>query len=244
MTESEWLSCTEPNKMLEFLGGRASDRKLRLFAVSCIRRVFHLLDDKPASRKTIEFAERFADGQATTDALHGNAWGKSGEAWAIVHWQAIEAAQDASTFAAGTIADAVARSDKGTHDAWATAFDVAYNQQNYHLSEARAIADAAAPAKWVALRESTRTDEEKSQCHLVRDIFGNPFRPVTVDPAWLTVKQMAEAIYEERRFGDMPSLADALEEAGCSSADILAHYRQPGEHVRGCWVLDLLLGKD
>ena len=54
---------------------------------------------------------------------------------------------------------------------------------------------------------------------------------------------LAQAIYEERRFGDLPVLADALEEAGCTDADILSHCRGPGPHVRGCWVVDLLLGK-
>jgi hypothetical protein len=83
---------------------------------------------------------------------------------------------------------------------------------------------------------------------LVRDIFGNPFRPVSVDPAWLrwndgTAVAIARRVYDERRFEDLPILADALEEAGCTSGDILEHCRGPGPHVRGCWVVDLLLGK-
>lgn len=83
---------------------------------------------------------------------------------------------------------------------------------------------------------------------LLREIIGNPFCPVTADPSWLawngrTAEILAERIYEERRFGDLPILADALEEAGCTDEAILAHCRQPGDHVRGCWVVDLLLGK-
>jgi hypothetical protein len=86
------------------------------------------------------------------------------------------------------------------------------------------------------------------QANMVRDIFGNAFRPVVIDPVWLTwrdatVLKIAQTIYDERRFADMPVLADALEEAGCTNDDILNHCRQPGEHVRGCWVVDLLLGK-
>jgi hypothetical protein len=78
-------------------------------------------------------------------------------------------------------------------------------------------------------------------------LFGNPFRPAALDPAWLawndgSVRKMAEAIYEEGRFGDLPILADAPEDAGCADADVLAHCRAPGEHVRGCWVVDLLAG--
>jgi hypothetical protein len=79
----------------------------------------------------------------------------------------------------------------------------------------------------------------------LRDVFGNPFRPVTVNPTWqtATVVSLAQAIYDERAFDRMPILADALEDAGCTNADVLNHCRQPGEHVRGCWVVDLLLGK-
>lgn len=79
----------------------------------------------------------------------------------------------------------------------------------------------------------------------LRDIFGNPFHSVTFDPAWRTpnVTAVAQTIYDERRFTDMPILADALEEAGCTNEDILSHCRNGKEHARGCWVVDLLLGK-
>jgi hypothetical protein len=79
----------------------------------------------------------------------------------------------------------------------------------------------------------------------VRDIFGNPFRPVVFDPEWRTSTAMplAKQMYESRDFSTMPILADALQDAGCDNDDILNHCRQPGEHVRGCWVVDLLLGK-
>jgi len=79
----------------------------------------------------------------------------------------------------------------------------------------------------------------------IRDIFGNPFRPVTLDSRWQTetVVALAAGIYAERAFDRMPILADALEDAGCDHADILTHCRSDGPHVRGCWVVDLLLGK-
>jgi hypothetical protein len=83
---------------------------------------------------------------------------------------------------------------------------------------------------------------------LCRCIFKNPFRPASLDPGWLawndgTVVKLARSIYEERAFDRLPILADALEEAGCTDADMLAHCRGPGPHVRGCWVVDTLLGK-
>jgi hypothetical protein len=100
---------------------------------------------------------------------------------------------------------------------------------------------------YIGYQPSSR-EELVKQADLLRDIFGNPFRPVSIDPAWLTwnnatVVKLAEVIYAERRFADLPILADALEEAGCDNADILSHCREASEHVRGCWVVDLLLGK-
>jgi hypothetical protein len=85
----------------------------------------------------------------------------------------------------------------------------------------------------------------KRRATMILDIFGNPFRLVIVDPSWRTsnVVTLAEAIYQDRSFDGMPILADALMDAGCNNDDILNHCRQPSEHVRGCWVLDLLTGR-
>jgi hypothetical protein len=97
--------------------------------------------------------------------------------------------------------------------------------------------------------EGIKRAEKKALHHrhvtLIRDIIANPFHPITVNPSWLTrtVVGLAQAIYTDRAFDRLPILADALEEAGCTDADILAHCRGPGPHVRGCWVVDLILGK-
>lgn len=93
-----------------------------------------------------------------------------------------------------------------------------------------------------------KKEEREIQTLNLKDIMGNPFRPVATDPTWLSwhdgpVPRIAQAIYAERRFADLPILADALEEAGCNNADILSHCRSNGQHVRGCWVVDLILGK-
>jgi hypothetical protein len=95
----------------------------------------------------------------------------------------------------------------------------------------------------------TGQDQSRLVCDWLRDLFGNPFRQSVIGPdclAWNdgTVPRIARAIYDERAFERMPILADALEDAGCGDADILRHCREPGEHVRGCWVIDLLLGKE
>jgi hypothetical protein len=90
---------------------------------------------------------------------------------------------------------------------------------------------------------------------IVRDLWGNPFRPVVVEPGWLswneaTVPRLAQAAYEGRQLPQgyldtarLAVLADALEEAGCADPHLLAHLRSPGPHVRGCFAVDALLGR-
>ena len=87
--------------------------------------------------------------------------------------------------------------------------------------------------------------ERAIQADLLRDIFGNPFRSSELRPEWLTdtVANLARQMYASREFGAMPILADALQDAGCDDEDMLSHCRGDREHVRGCWVVDLLLGK-
>jgi hypothetical protein len=96
--------------------------------------------------------------------------------------------------------------------------------------------------------------ERTAQAWLLRDVFGNPFRPVSFDPSWRTstVTTLAQTMYDSRDFSAMPILADALQEvpsarrkgfAGCDNSDILNHCRGPGPHTRGCWVVDLVLAR-
>ena len=104
-------------------------------------------------------------------------------------------------------------------------------------------------ASWVLSPKMSEVDNlmfTSSFIGVFRDIFGNPFRPATLHPAWLTstVVALARQMYESRDFGAMPILADALQDAGCDNDDILNHCRGPGPHVRGCWVVDLVLGKE
>lgn len=148
MTEAEWLACTDPTPMLEFLEWKPDDRKILLFGIGCCERI---------------------------SVLHRD----------------------------------------------------------------RASLDAAAMQARLAA-------EPVAQSQLLRCIYGNPFRPVVVEPTWLSpnVTTMARIIFERKAFDQMPDLADEVELAGCVNAEILSHCRGPGEHVRGCWVVDLLLGKE
>jgi hypothetical protein len=123
------------------------------------------------------------------------------------------------------------------------AWETAYANARVSARRARAFAvDAVRASGGIAERMA----EWQRQCALIRCIFGDPFARKNIDRTWVTptTKKMAELAYEERRFDDLPILADALEDAGCDNADILNHCRQPGEHVRGCWVVDLLTGRN
>jgi hypothetical protein len=107
-------------------------------------------------------------------------------------------------------------------------------------AEAQREEDAPAP------REPIRRLHTFDAVELVREIFGNPFRPTMIDPVWLQwrnglIPSMARVISDKRCFRNLPILADALEEAGCQDAEVLKHCREPMEHVRGCWVVDFLL---
>jgi hypothetical protein len=125
------------------------------------------------------------------------------------------------------------------------AFEVTELYADGHVSERNLDQDTMAAH---AVFASGRTHDELNTLQLLRDVFGNPFHPASIDPAILTwnhgtVPGIARHIYDERAFGDLPILADALEDAGCTDADILGHCRAGGEHVRGCWVVELILGK-
>jgi hypothetical protein len=104
-----------------------------------------------------------------------------------------------------------------------------------------------APSPWDRERTALWVRETSEQANLVRDIFGNPFRPVSFDAEWRTSTAvlLAKQMYDSRDFSTMPILADALQDAGCDNADILTHCRDANQvHARGCWVVDLVLGKE
>jgi hypothetical protein len=203
--------------MLAALAGKGSQRKLRLFACACCRAVWHQVTDE-RGRRVVAVAERFADGQAE-ESERGQAV-KGAEQWA-------DESDDVTLPIATSWAGVKPRDDRMV---WFAAEVCSHN-----------VRCAVRGGKLVRLHVS-----------LLRCIFGNPFRPVSLNPAWQNphAVQLARAAYEERNLpgGELDAarlavLADALEEAGCTDAAILDHLRGPGPHVRGCFVLDLLLGK-
>ena len=224
MTEEKWLACNDPRPLLDILRGKVSDRKLRLFAIACFRRDWTLYTDE-RSRESIVVGERYAEGKATAKEL--------------------KTAHDAAMQAAREITEAAFR-PFGT---WRT--DQEFEENNRRISSSLASNDAAWGCAMAAtarrrIQAPEAEAEARTEAILIRDIFGNPFRPVTPDPAWhtATAVALAKGIYQERGFDRMPILADALEDAGCTSQEILGHCRGPGPHVRGCWVVDLLMKKE
>ena len=214
MTEIEWESSTDPAPMLQFVRGKASDRKLRLFAAAAFGRLTALLPD-PRQRRGIEVLEELAEGTVTLDACRGIAY-------AVRHaippdeWTpGLPPPTVHSHYTALMLFREFRSSSIGLHAVHA----------------ADGLADGAG--------------ERHDQARLMRCIFGNPFRSKTVDVRWLdpAVVSLARAIYEGRAFDRLPILAEALEANKCDDSDVLTHCRGEGPHIRGCWVIDALLGK-
>jgi hypothetical protein len=230
-------------KLLAWLRGRGSDRKFRLYACACARRVWPFLTDE-RSRAVVEVAERQAAGVATLSDLVA----RRNAAHAVVQAAAHSRTASGATRRAACAAEAAAFTD-----AWQAARETA-------LRTLDTLAQAAAgevPGRdehgqypgwpgWAARHRAAWYRQAPLLCRQLRCVFGDPFVPAAADPAWLawqggTVPRLARMVHDEQAFERMPILADALEEAGCADAAILDHCRQPAEHVRGCWVLDLLL---
>jgi hypothetical protein len=257
MTEVEWLASTDPELLLQSIRGHGHDRKLRLFAVGCCRMVLPLLPGESQShptasrprllaheRRAVQAAEQSLDViEQYADGLVGWATIVAGycdvlrllsvrrpqhEPWAFLLVAILRAASTARCYYGQEW-------EYDRHDTRQCAIDAAD-----YVGRVGAWAGEGLTGDFKAM--------QKVEAALARCIFGNPFRPVSLNPEWLqwsdgTVRIMAQAIYEERAFDRLPILADALEEAGCMNADMLGHCRGPGPHAKGCWVVDLLVGK-
>ena len=126
---------------------------------------------------------------------------------------------------------------------------VGANASAMTCTPAMTTAVAAQAAKWapdLGSRVESADEARATQGHLLRDIFGNPFRPVTLDPTWRTstVVALAQACTSRGTSPRCRSWRTPFKTPGCDNADILDHCRGPGPHVRGCWVVDLVLGKE
>ena len=224
MTETEWLGSSDPTAMLAALGDGASHRKLRLFMVACCRRVWHALEDEDYRQDAVVVAERFADGLASADELAGH-FGDLTDGNPVHAWDDCVNVTVADFAEFDAISCAQAEAFETTIKAYGEDYD---------------------------RKEEVERSEGAAQARLLRCIFGNPFHPVSFAPAWRTadVTALAEAAYQRRRMpagtlqrSRLAVLADAVEEAGCTTAALLGHLRERGPHVRGCWAIDLALGR-
>jgi hypothetical protein len=217
MTGEQWLGCPGPILMLEYLresGVPAEDRKLRLFAAACCRRVWHLLDAD--ARAAVETSERFADGLADEAELRPAVW--------------------ANRCPNSDVRPAV---DSAAVGAWWPAVALLAGLGGPPPGPASAAADPTAPAPDRAAQEQAQAD--LLRCVFGPRPVGR--RAVEVSWRTATVLAFARHVYDARDSGGLPVLADALEEAGCDDRELLAHLRGGGPHCRGCFVLDALLGK-
>lgn len=202
---------------------RASDRKLRLFAAACCRRIWDLLPDEQC-RSALETAERFADGLASLESLRD---AHRGAMLSYVNYDdhdecgRFTGRESAAMAVAGACWTEAEGQDRGLDDVVDNCYGLG------RLSTG-----------W---RNGGRIEFIR-QCRDLRDIFGYPVRAVDLAPSWLTseVVTLAHTMYDSRAFDRLPELADALRSAGCNDAALLAHCHETGQHVRGCWVVDVI----
>lgn len=290
MTESNWNTCADPERMLDhlttnwffaWLGRRhqMTSRQYRLFSCATCRDIWPLLTDE-RSRKAVEVAELYVDNKASAGEL-ATASEDAREASFIQRRVAQEAMLTAvpdfpsdlgittsfhsdlqlSSLLANVQLWETTRVTRHASAEWASAcarWDAtlaAYtasllSQDSYriaHLAGKHAASAAAWSTAWDVPWNTMYNDGRRKQASLLRDIIGSA-APRTVSRFdWLSwkssaVQSMAEVIYNERRFSDVPILADALVDAGCHDQFVLDHCLSNAEHVRGCWVIDMLIG--
>jgi hypothetical protein len=248
MTEAQWLASDDVRELLGHLGGGDEPtwdvlfdtlgiRKFVLFGVACCRRRWRRVTDR-ATRALVDRAEQFVDGRATKEELaeaFSTAWPPtlSAAGHKRLGEQGATSVQSLLIACTGFWEGGQApQGDQGYDEAFAEVID--------NLQALQTVATK---------RLTPRFLQKGSARHagLLHDIVGNPFRRAKCRRPWLTwndgtVVRLARTIYEKQCFGDLPVLADALEDAGCDNAELIGHLRGPGPHVRGCWVVDLLLG--
>ncbi len=220
MDEDTWLNTQNLNELLTH-PDIFDHRKRRLLLCACSRRLLNSLADT-RFKHAIDATEEYADQRVTWEELKTNA-----------RRAAIEA-RNALT---------ASRPGGRIHDAAVAVVATTAKFMYWDVLTSARLALANTQGRYE--QEVERT-EEMAQVQLLRDIFGNPFRPVTFSSSWRTSTaiSLARGMYESRDFSAMPILADALQDAGCDNDDILTHCRNPKQvHVRGCWVIDLVLGR-
>ncbi len=236
LTEQGWLADgTDVYDLLEYLRGKASDRKLRLFAIACCRRPCYQSVTDERYRRALRLAERMAD-EPVDEQERKETYDTAYQLWEET-WAVTLAAQE-------SLPRGTPEVEKLVDDEMVTAAGPVI------LEDAWDAAYQVTAVEW----DRNHADEPRHQAALLRDIFGNPFRaPPAIDPAWRSpfVMELARRAYDERHMPAgtldprrLAELADTLERAGCHDPVVLGHLRWAESHVRGCHVLDLLFSKE
>jgi hypothetical protein len=222
----DWVEARSPHALfglLDNLGRKPSARKMRLFGIACCRRLPDLMAD-PECRRAVLLAEKWANGGASP--------------------------KQASTLRDRLKKRYLAKARGGGASLWCVgaARNLLQDDGDYLREAPIHAGDADLSRAWYSALAANSGDlsEHQAQADLLREVLGNPFNPVAIDPGWKTaaVVGLAKAMYDEEDFGRMPRLADELARAGCRDERVLKHCRKSGDHVRGCWVLDGLLGRE
>ena len=242
MTEAEWLTSDDPIPVMCGLRGHVGDRKMTLFEVACAESLKSDWPD-PVCAQYLDHRLRRLEGARPRGRSIDLELNSFHDRLSEAHYAARERAEELLR-----IHGPADPSTVGAVRSWVAAYIL-----DYHLPRNMAwwdwfpiyLGTASTPGSPDELFATEYEACFRQNLPVLRCIVGNPFRPATLDPSWLTstVVALARGIYEDRAFDRMTILADALQDAGCDSEDVLNHCRGPGPHVRGCWVVDLVLGK-
>jgi hypothetical protein len=241
MTEAEWLACENPSRMLSFLQEKASSRRFWLFAVAGAELATQVLPED-VRQEIVRVGVGLAEGTAPHEERL--------RTWNFAQDRKERCIAEQKFFRAAILRDwQHVLVGPGVRSPGGTAEESGIVQNGLGAAQERGFR----AARWVISLQSyppTPLDAayQTSLCATLREVFGNAHCRVSCHPDWLHwndhfVAELAAVIYRERTFDRLPILGDALEDAGCTDEAILKHCRQPGPHVPGCWVVDLLLGK-
>jgi hypothetical protein len=220
VTKGAWLTTLDPVAVLQrVLERKPSQRKLRLISVGCCRCLWNLLHDE-RSKRAVEVAEDYAERRASTPGRMPTEYVAT-----------VTAVEERASEAVNT---AVAFGHDAGNDAAATAV------------VCLALWATTDWGTFQAVQRTSRLIGRKAPMEVLACVLGIPYRRFAPPESWLTPTAVALArlMYDTRDLSLMPILADALQDAGCEDEAVLTHCRGDGPHVRGCWVVDLLLGKE
>jgi hypothetical protein len=265
VTEHEWLACDDPLVMLDFLQGNSTqesiiwgnnrfaelpigkDRKFRLLACACCRRVWNQIPEE-CNRDAVVATEDFLEGEISATALEE----------AIMLSSNVEYLEDGSGKRPEPGYWIVKNLGRGFYKMTAAQSAIIVSTQVISMAESEYYREAnmgfnrsyfstfGGPFEWPSPIPDAVVTERMAHVSMLRCLFGNPFHPTLFKTEWRTsnVLELAQTIYEDRVFDHFPILGDALMDVGCEDEEILAHCRSTGTHVRGCWLLDLILRKE